>query len=981
MTSSGQVGGTSTAAGDTALFRPTQSFGSTEGSGRSVRSDRRRGEGRGKNPDSASRAPPPPTIPPPHLARRSAQREAEPIGREKSSSDEDSGEMHSGMKKRANAGGRRPRVLVVPTPTHGVGRSGGKRGAFLVPPPTDSPPSSAASSHGGIGSRRGVTRRRRSNAATRESCDDRRSVFGSTHGRQQRGRRIDSKGSRRCSSSSFSSNDRSRHDRSIKSSGGSSGSEDGKTYITIDDLVGEDGGAERRRTRRCGERTSTDEKEPQLRDGRQTIGGRIGNDGDSRCRYSPSSQVSNSCDSRKNTTSDGWKNRNGAVHDAITHGGEENRSEDDESQESFVLRTNGAHLPNKRANNARGSETTATPSPRDHPPGYRGSAAGETFVDGVSERVMGWLVGSTAAAAADAESCRTRRGDRGGGLNSSERPSTTSSSTLTPSHERHCSNFDRLNSDNCTYGTEAEESATERSRRSDDEGSADDTLESRRTSSSRQKKYLSATRGHQSTGSKERSMIDDKLSRFASKAGMRRQARRSLGQGHGVARQEGKPTRRHDTMGSDRGRRHDKALPRRESSSAHGKGGLADDVAARDVSRNIARDDDDDDDDDDNDNSAARRRTENSSTATAEGKEDSQGTAVSHDKTSGIKPRTAAGAWFAAQEEKNAREGSKRDGNGGESGGERDGVDAAASDDSFSDNIVSSKRRYCGKGEGMVTGRCGGDETTEENGGRDTGSWASMVEGGRSPARCNSLMLSYERGNNSDLVQCVVVRDRSGMNRLYPQYHFFFEGRGDQLMMVAQKCSKNRTSNYHVFDMNRGGFQTRLSKKNGNYLGKVRTNLKRTEATVFTNDQEVAELGAISFEKPGLVDHLRDGSQPRKFTVLLPALDCDGSPVAHKVDPYDADSDMLSRMKQGRHGNMFLLQSREPTYTKGNYRLNFHGRVTVPSVKNFQLVSPDDTLHTVCQFGKVGEDRFHLDYRAPINAFQALCISIAQFNF
>lgn len=63
--------------------------------------------------------------------------------------------------------------------------------------------------------------------------------------------------------------------------------------------------------------------------------------------------------------------------------------------------------------------------------------------------------------------------------------------------------------------------------------------------------------------------------------------------------------------------------------------------------------------------------------------------------------------------------------------------------------------------------------------------------------------------------------------------------------------------------------------------------------------QEMAELGAISFEKPGLVDHLRDGSQPRKFTVLLPALDCDGSPVAHKVDPYDADSDMV-RIKNGQ---------------------------------------------------------------------------------
>lgn len=70
------------------------------------------------------------------------------------------------------------------------------------------------------------------------------------------------------------------------------------------------------------------------------------------------------------------------------------------------------------------------------------------------------------------------------------------------------------------------------------------------------------------------------------------------------------------------------------------------------------------------------------------------------------------------------------------------------------------------------------------------------------------------------------------------------------------------------------------------------------------------------------------------------------SPLAHST------SSQLSNIKRGRYGNMFLLQSREPTYTNGNYRLNFHGRVTVPSVKNFQLVSPDDKLHTVCQFGK-----------------------------
>lgn len=59
----------------------------------------------------------------------------------------------------------------------------------------------------------------------------------------------------------------------------------------------------------------------------------------------------------------------------------------------------------------------------------------------------------------------------------------------------------------------------------------------------------------------------------------------------------------------------------------------------------------------------------------------------------------------------------------------------------------------------------------------------------------------------------------------------------------------------------------------------------------------MAELGAISFEKPGLVDHLREGSQPRKFSALLPALDCDGAPLAHKVDPYDEDSHMVSKQR------------------------------------------------------------------------------------
>ena len=70
----------------------------------------------------------------------------------------------------------------------------------------------------------------------------------------------------------------------------------------------------------------------------------------------------------------------------------------------------------------------------------------------------------------------------------------------------------------------------------------------------------------------------------------------------------------------------------------------------------------------------------------------------------------------------------------------------------------------------------------------------------------------------------------------------------------------------------------------------------------------------------------------------------------------------------------------EPKFENGNYRLNFHGRVSVPSVKNFQLSSRDEPDHVVCQFGKVGDDRFHLDFKAPLNAFQAFAIALTQFN-
>ncbi|KAK4779035.1 hypothetical protein SAY86_006563 [Trapa natans] len=66
--------------------------------------------------------------------------------------------------------------------------------------------------------------------------------------------------------------------------------------------------------------------------------------------------------------------------------------------------------------------------------------------------------------------------------------------------------------------------------------------------------------------------------------------------------------------------------------------------------------------------------------------------------------------------------------------------------------------------------------------------------------------------------------------------------------------------------------------------------------------------------------------------------------------------------------------------------LNFHGRVTVASVKNFQLVDKVDQQGSkkegaaLLQFGKVGDDIFTMDYRQPLSAFQAFAVCLTSFG-
>uniref|UniRef100_A0ACD5X890 Uncharacterized protein n=1 Tax=Avena sativa TaxID=4498 RepID=A0ACD5X890_AVESA len=78
--------------------------------------------------------------------------------------------------------------------------------------------------------------------------------------------------------------------------------------------------------------------------------------------------------------------------------------------------------------------------------------------------------------------------------------------------------------------------------------------------------------------------------------------------------------------------------------------------------------------------------------------------------------------------------------------------------------------------------------------------------------------------------------------------------------------------------------------------------------------------------------------------------------------------------------------------------LNFRGRVTVASVKNFQLTAatqppagaptpphpapqpPPEHDKVILQFGKVAKDMFTMDFRYPLSPFQAFALSLSSFD-
>ncbi|KAM3225667.1 hypothetical protein ACQJBY_058413 [Aegilops geniculata] len=285
-------------------------------------------------------------------------------------------------------------------------------------------------------------------------------------------------------------------------------------------------------------------------------------------------------------------------------------------------------------------------------------------------------------------------------------------------------------------------------------------------------------------------------------------------------------------------------------------------------------------------------------------------------------------------------------------------------------------------------------------------------------------------------VQCFVRRDRATSTYLLylglsPSLH----GENDKLLLAARKIRRAARTSF-VISLISDDF----SHSSSTYVGKLKPNFLGTKFTIF-DSQPPCDAAVLPNNKPSK-RHSKQVS-PRlplgnynvatvsyELTVLrnrgprrmqctmhsIPAVCIQEGGKAPTptgmVHSLDEQVSTLSTSSKGKEPNMefsstslsadlsgpistseapLLLKNKAPRWHEQLqcWCLNFRGRVTVASVKNFQLVAlVDPSLgvpaaeqeKVILQFGKIGKDIFTMDYRYPLSAFQAFAICLTSFD-
>ncbi|XP_066309697.1 tubby-like F-box protein 9 [Miscanthus floridulus] len=266
----------------------------------------------------------------------------------------------------------------------------------------------------------------------------------------------------------------------------------------------------------------------------------------------------------------------------------------------------------------------------------------------------------------------------------------------------------------------------------------------------------------------------------------------------------------------------------------------------------------------------------------------------------------------------------------------------------------------------------------------------------RPPLRCGGItFLSSlkQPGPKEAPIQCFIKRNKKNSTfHLYLSLTQALTGQG-KFLLAAHKNRCAYRMEYIIF--------IRKDLSHGSHVGKLKSDFTRTKFTIY--DLQLQYEGAkvpISRYRPWLArkqinppvstGNVETGEETYEYNLLKSrgprrihcSIQC---PVNEDtaIDPHEA--------KQLCTPSSLVLYNKAPRWHEDLqcWCLDFHGRVMVASVKNFQLIAPagtgqpwgiQDDETVILQCGKIEDDVFTMDYRQPLSAFQAFAICLASFG-
>ncbi|KAB2002184.1 hypothetical protein ES319_D11G048700v1 [Gossypium barbadense] len=307
----------------------------------------------------------------------------------------------------------------------------------------------------------------------------------------------------------------------------------------------------------------------------------------------------------------------------------------------------------------------------------------------------------------------------------------------------------------------------------------------------------------------------------------------------------------------------------------------------------------------------------------------------------------------------------------------------------------------------------------------------------QTPEQCGRLTFPIslkQPGPHESPIQCYIRRDRATSTYLLFYGLVPSEGESDKLLLAARKVRRATCTDFVISFV-----ADDFSRASYTYVGKLRSNFFGTKFTIhdsqppcdsiipsstrssrrFHSKQVFPKLsssnyniGTITYE----LNVLRTRG-PRRMHCVLHSIPMSSiqeggtapTPLAFRQSFDEQLSPLISSKGKEPVTNpssptlpatpLHPLGSGEPLTLKNKaprwheqlqcWCLNFKGRVTVASVKNFQLVaavepshnvSPEEQEKVILQFGKIGKDIFTMDYRYPLSAFQAFAICLSSFD-